>query len=53
MNLKNLLRTLVPQSVINLYHLLGAMLAATFYGFPGRKLRVFAVTVGDWRIDLR
>lgn len=44
MNLKSILRKFVPQSVINVYHLVGAVLAAVIYGFPGRQLRVFAVT---------
>jgi len=43
-SLKNLLKRLVPKSVINAYHWLGAFVANVVYFFPGRKLRVFAVT---------
>jgi|SRR5665213_1146162 len=43
-NLKSVLRSLSPGSVISLYHLSLAYLGAFLYGFPSRKLRVIAVT---------
>ena len=45
MSLSPKLRSLIPQSLINLFwHLPQAILANIIYGFPGRKLIVIAIT---------
>jgi UDP-N-acetylmuramoyl-L-alanyl-D-glutamate--2,6-diaminopimelate ligase len=41
------LKSLVPQSVKNWYHLAQAVAANVWYGFPGRKLKVIGVTGTD------
>ncbi|MFZ1735538.1 MAG: UDP-N-acetylmuramoyl-L-alanyl-D-glutamate--2,6-diaminopimelate ligase [Candidatus Moraniibacteriota bacterium] len=38
---------IVPQSIKNIYHLSGAVLAGAVFGFPGRKLRIIGVTGTD------
>ena len=46
--MKNLIRSLLPQWIINyLYHLPMAILANIFYGFPTRRLKVIGVTGTD------
>ena len=41
------LKKLFPQSLKNLYHLVQAILANVYYGFPTRKLKVIGVTGTD------
>jgi len=38
------LSRLVPQPMKNAYHLLQAVVAATWYGFPGKKMHIIGVT---------
>lgn len=38
------LKKIIPQSVKNLYHLVQAVLANLWYGFPSRKIKVIGVT---------
>ncbi|MBI4022606.1 UDP-N-acetylmuramoyl-L-alanyl-D-glutamate--2,6-diaminopimelate ligase [Candidatus Berkelbacteria bacterium] len=45
--IKNLLRQIVPRPVVRGWHWLGAVVANLIYFFPGRRLRVFAVTGTD------
>jgi UDP-N-acetylmuramoyl-L-alanyl-D-glutamate--2,6-diaminopimelate ligase len=42
--MKNLIRSLLPASILSAYHLVLAYLGALAYGFPSRKLVVIAVT---------
>ncbi|MBP7060530.1 MAG: UDP-N-acetylmuramoyl-L-alanyl-D-glutamate--2,6-diaminopimelate ligase [Candidatus Moranbacteria bacterium] len=42
--MRRLLSRLVPQSLKNIYHLVQAVMATVWYGFPARKLRVVGVT---------
>lgn len=44
MSLKRAISFCVPQAVKNIYHLIEAMTAAIWYGFPGKKLHVIGVT---------
>lgn len=44
MSLKKALRSFTTPSLLRLYHKLQAVLAATYYGFPGRRLHVIGVT---------
>lgn len=45
---KKVLRTLFPQDLINiLWHLPNAIVAAVWYGFPGRRLTLIGVTGTD------
>ncbi|EKD58315.1 MAG: hypothetical protein ACD_56C00150G0014 [uncultured bacterium] len=41
------IKSLVPQSAKNIYHLAQAMMANVWFGFPTRKLRVIGVTGTD------
>ena len=38
------MKKLIPQAIKNIYHLLQAILANVWYGFPSRKLKVIGVT---------
>ncbi|MEX0616527.1 MAG: UDP-N-acetylmuramoyl-L-alanyl-D-glutamate--2,6-diaminopimelate ligase [Candidatus Woykebacteria bacterium] len=40
-------KRVVPQGIKNIYHYLQAFLAALFYGFPSRKLKVIGITGTD------
>lgn len=42
--MKRLISRLVPQSFKNYYHLMLAVSASVWYGFPGKKLKVIGVT---------
>lgn len=42
--IKKIIKKIVPDFIINLYHLKIAVLANIFYGFPSRKLIVIGVT---------
>ncbi|MDD2766897.1 MAG: UDP-N-acetylmuramoyl-L-alanyl-D-glutamate--2,6-diaminopimelate ligase [Candidatus Moranbacteria bacterium] len=42
--MKRFLSTVIPQSIKNLYHLMQAMSACLYYGFPGRKIQIIGVT---------
>ncbi len=42
--MKNLLRSLLPEQLISLYHLCVALAAAVRYGFPSRKMVIIGVT---------
>lgn len=42
--MKQYLRKIIPESLINLYHKLNAILANIIYGFPGRKLTIIGIT---------
>ncbi|MBU1149308.1 UDP-N-acetylmuramoyl-L-alanyl-D-glutamate--2,6-diaminopimelate ligase [Patescibacteria group bacterium] len=42
--MKNLLKRIIPKSLISLYHFLLAILANIIYGFPSRQLTVIGVT---------
>lgn len=44
MSLKRIISLAVPQSAKNIYHLFQAVTAASWYGFPGKKMRVIGVT---------
>src|SRR3990167_8650628 len=44
MSLKRKLRQISPDWLVNFYHLARGVVAATLYGFPGRKLRVIGIT---------
>ncbi|MCD6149605.1 UDP-N-acetylmuramoyl-L-alanyl-D-glutamate--2,6-diaminopimelate ligase [bacterium] len=39
-----LFKKLIPQSIKNIYHLIQAVLANFWYGFPSRKIKVIGVT---------
>jgi len=41
------IKSLVPQSIKNIYHLAQAILANVWYGFPARKLNIIGVTGTD------
>src|SRR3989344_102956 len=41
------LKNLVPQGLKNVYHLIQAVFAAIFFGFPARKLKIIGVTGTD------
>jgi len=43
-DIKKLVRKILPACVINFYHLLRAIIACIYYGFPAKKLRVIGVT---------
>lgn len=43
-SIKAFLKSIVPRRIINLYHLLRAVIAASIFGFPGKRLQVFGVT---------
>lgn len=45
--MKEIIRTLLGQKLINYYHLLQAVLANLVYGFPSLKLRVIGITGTD------
>jgi len=38
------MKRLIPQSIKNIYHLLQAVLANVWFGFPSRKLKIIGVT---------
>lgn len=38
------MKKLIPQPVKNIYHLLQAILANVYYGFPSRKIKVIGIT---------
>jgi len=40
----NYIKKIIPNSLINLYHLLQAVFAALYFGFPSRKLKVIGIT---------
>jgi UDP-N-acetylmuramoyl-L-alanyl-D-glutamate--2,6-diaminopimelate ligase len=42
--MKNIIRKVIPKSIINLYHRSLATLSALFYNFPSKKLIVIGVT---------
>lgn len=44
MTLKSVVRKMLPKSLINLYHLGWAFLAALCYGFPSRSIKVIGIT---------
>ncbi|MDP3992915.1 MAG: UDP-N-acetylmuramoyl-L-alanyl-D-glutamate--2,6-diaminopimelate ligase [bacterium] len=44
MSLKKKIREISPDWLVNFYHLARGVVAATLYGFPGRKLRVIGIT---------
>jgi UDP-N-acetylmuramoyl-L-alanyl-D-glutamate--2,6-diaminopimelate ligase len=44
MSLKAIARKFVPKSLINVYHLGWAFIAALYYGFPSRKIKVIGIT---------
>jgi len=44
MTLKSIVRKFIPKSLINLYHLGWAFLAALCYGFPSRDIKVIGIT---------
>ncbi len=44
MPLKRFLSGLVPQGIKNAYHLVQAVMACAYFGFPGKKLAVIGVT---------
>jgi UDP-N-acetylmuramoyl-L-alanyl-D-glutamate--2,6-diaminopimelate ligase len=41
---KNLLRKIVPESIINVYHKCHAVVACVWYGFPAKKIKVIGIT---------
>lgn len=43
-DIKKLVRGFIPESVINFYHKIQAVLACIWYGFPGKKMTVIGVT---------
>ncbi len=46
-NIKKIIKNYIPGAVINWYHLIGAIFANVYYGFPSRKLIVIGVTGTD------
>jgi UDP-N-acetylmuramoyl-L-alanyl-D-glutamate--2,6-diaminopimelate ligase len=42
--MKNLVRKITPNFLINLYHYLLALTGALFYGFPSKKIKVIGIT---------
>ena len=42
--MKNMLRKILPESVINFYHKCQAIVACVWYGFPAKKLKVIGIT---------
>ncbi len=40
----NLIKKIFPQKIKNIYHLAQALVANFYYGFPGKKIKVIAVT---------
>lgn len=42
--MKNLLKKIIPEKIINLYHLLIAILASFYYRFPSQEMIVIGVT---------
>ncbi len=44
MNIKTVIRKLIPQPLLSFYHYLLALTGALMYGFPARKLTVIGIT---------
>ncbi|MDD2697107.1 MAG: UDP-N-acetylmuramoyl-L-alanyl-D-glutamate--2,6-diaminopimelate ligase, partial [Candidatus Pacebacteria bacterium] len=44
MNVKSLLRKIVPPFLLNFYHFTLALLGAVLYGFPSKRIKVIGVT---------
>lgn len=42
--MKNLIKRIIPEFVLNFYHFILAFLGAVFHGFPSRKIRVIGIT---------
>lgn len=42
--MKKLVRHILPRGIINFYHLLQAIVANIYYGFPAKKLKVIGIT---------
>jgi len=46
-DMKSYIRTLVPESFVLFYHKLKAILAAYYFGFPSRQIKVIGITGTD------